>query len=606
MADDRERFEARIQAQIDELSARLRRLEEHVYARAEARETRVETAAPRHEPDAGATTRPASQPETPATTATSPGQSSPPVLSLIGRSLLVMAGAFLLRWLTETGKLPQELGSVIGMAYALLWIIMADITAGRGQRHSAVLHAMTGVAIVLPLLVEATTRFRFLSPPVSASCLLAFVAIGLAVAGRRRIRLLAWIVALPAPPLAFFLASKTGVTAPFLSSLLVLGVATLWLAYLRRWQVLATLMAWAANLGIALMVFERLVHPETAATHEISLKGVLFLLFGLIGVYFGSICFRVFHRKRTITPLEISQTIASVVIGVGGAALSVNAEGHSMLPLGVVCFVVAAAGYTASYGFLPRKDPNRRNFIFFTTIALAMFLLGAGLTFSGSMVALLFTAVALCAAGIANRIASPVLYLHGAVYLVAAVVVSGLIATAWRSFAGPHTALEGWLNAPALFTLAVAIAFPWFPRPDGRASDVVLGRRAVDLFVLLSVLAVGGIAVSAIAAWLPDATSDTYRRALANTRTAVLALSACALAWSCRRPGCHRMGWLVYTILFMGAIKFALQDIAAGGAATLFLSFAFYGGALIVAPRLLRRAAGSQPDDDATAGEPAP
>ena len=108
------------------------------------------------------------------------------VLSFIGRSLVVLGGAFLLRWLTQSGILPQIVGSVIGFFYALLWLVIADITAGRGHRSSAVFHGVTSSFIAFPLLIEATTKFHYLTPVFSAALLLAFIVLGLVVAGRRK------------------------------------------------------------------------------------------------------------------------------------------------------------------------------------------------------------------------------------------------------------------------------------------------------------------------------------------------------------------------------------------------------------------------------------
>ncbi|MDL2718344.1 MAG: hypothetical protein PT977_11350, partial [Acidobacteriota bacterium] len=43
-------------------------------------------------------------------------------LTLAGRSFLVLGGAFLLRAITEGGRLPVFVGALLGLAYALLWI----------------------------------------------------------------------------------------------------------------------------------------------------------------------------------------------------------------------------------------------------------------------------------------------------------------------------------------------------------------------------------------------------------------------------------------------------------------------------------------------------
>jgi hypothetical protein len=581
MTDDIERLEQR----IDELAKRLRRLEEKVLpGAAGAADVAADTpAAPRRIEDREPAAPPAPKERVPATV----------IVSLVGRSLIVLGGAFLLRWLTQSGVLPQKAGSVLGMFYALLWVAMADIEAGRGHRHSAVFHGITGVFIALPLLVEVTTKFHYLTPMLSAIHLLAFIILGLVVAGRRKLHALAWIVTLPAAPLAFVLAVQTEATTPFLISLLILGFATLWLGYLRHWHALATVMAAAANFGLALMVMQYVAESGQAATRpEAVLWEVLFLLFGLVALYFGSYCFRVFRRKRTITPLEIGNTLVVVVIGLGGAALVIHASKHSMLPLGVVCIVLAIACYTAAYGLLPRRDPDRRNFLFYTLLALAMVLLGFELLFPTPTAVVALVVTALIAGALAARISSPILYLHGAAYLIASIIRSGLLGATASGIVGASVHVADWIRVPLLLTLVLAALYPWFPRPHGRSTDLFLGRRSMDLFLFITVFALSAFVVSLVAQLSPPgAGAETARRLLAVTRTGALALSAIVLASYSHRTRFGNLAWLVYTILALGAIKLVFEDIAAGGAVMLFPSLGLYGGTLILAPRLLHRGA---------------
>ncbi|MCK5364071.1 MAG: hypothetical protein KAR22_13930, partial [Gammaproteobacteria bacterium] len=379
----------------------------------------------------------------------------------------------------------------------------------------------------------------------------------------------------------------------FLISLLILGFVTLWLGYLRHWHVLATVMAGAANFGLGLMVMDYVMTSRSAAAEQQApLWEVLFLLFGLIAVYFGSYCFRVFKRKRTITRLEIGQTLAVVLVGLGGAAIVIDASEHSMLALGIVCLILSIACYTAAYGLLPRRDPNRRNFLFYTLLALAMVLVGCEISLHSPTATIAFAAIALIAGALANRISSPILFLHGAVYLIAAIFRSGLLEATVRGFAGPSVHLGEWINVPLLFALALAAFYPWFPRPRGRSIDMYLGRRAADLFLFVTVFAFGGFLVGMLAPLIPyGEDTETYRRVLASIRTGTLALSATLLAWFSHRTRFANLAWLVYTILVVGAIKLVAEDISAGGAATLFLSLGLYGGTLILAPRLLHSTA---------------
>jgi len=583
MTDDVERLEAMIQ----ELTERLRRVEDRVFSGAD------ELPAPPEAPRQAEERDPVAP--------SSPGERVPAtaVISFIGRSLMVLGGAFLLRWLTQSGILPQSVGSVIGMIYALLWIAMADIKAGRGQRYSAVFHGVTSVCIAYPLLVEATTKFHYLTPLLSAILLPALIILGLVVAGRRNLRILAWLVTLPAAPLAFLLAVQTDTMPPFLISLLILGFVTLWLGYLRQWHVLATVMAGAANFGLALMVLDYVMSSRRApAEHQAALWEVLFLLFGLIALYFGSYCFRVFKRKRTITPLEIGQTLVVALIGLGGAAIVINASDHSMLPLGIVCLILSITCYTAAYGLLPRLDPNRRNFLFYTLLALAMMFMGCEILFQPTTTALVFTAIALFAGALASRISSSILFLHGAAYLIAAIVRSGLIGATAHGYAGSSVNIGEWTSVPVLFALIITALYPWIPRPQGRSIDRHLMRRSVDLFLFVTVLALGGFLVSLLAQLIPHGEdTETYRRILASIRTGTLASSATLVAWFSRRTRLSNLAWLVYTILALGAIKLLAEDLGAGSAATLFLSLGLYGGTLILAPRLLHRTAHKKTDE---------
>lgn len=577
MNSDLERLEQKVQ----ELAERLRRVEAHVFDEDRPVPRAAESRAPDRE-------------DAPTTGSPQTTFSATVIISLIGRSMIILGGAFLLRWLTQSGTLPQGVGSVIGMVYALLWITMADIAAGRNQRHSAAFHGVTGAMIALPLLIEVTSKFHFLSPAASSASLALFVILGLVVAGRRRLRVLAWIVAVPAAPTAFVLAGQTGAVTPFLLSLLVLGLVTLWLGYLRRWLALAAVMAIAVDVGLMLLVLDHTKNVEATGVLELSLWEPLLLLIGLIGVYFGSYCFHVFRRKRTITAIEITQALIVFLIGLGGIAIVVNARAHSMLPLGIVCLALSAAGYGAGYGFLPRRDPNRRNFLFFTLLGMAMMLLGCELTVSRPIAAAIFGMVALIAGVVARPIASPVLYLHGAVYLLVAIVRSGLFGTIADGFVGPTLPGKEWIGASIILTFAITIAFPLFLRPDGRAIDVFLGRRGVELLSLIGTLGLLIAIAALVTRFLPLPQGDTYRGALATTRTAALVMSAVALASASRRARYPNLAWPVYAVLGLAAIKIALEDAQVGGFSIMFLAFALYGSALILAPRLLRRSSASQ------------
>jgi len=87
----------------------------------------------------------------------------PNLLPVIGRALLGLAGAYLLRALTESAAVPGKLGIAIGIAYALGWLGLAA-RRPLEERWSAAIDSLTSVLILSPLLWEATARFHLLAP----------------------------------------------------------------------------------------------------------------------------------------------------------------------------------------------------------------------------------------------------------------------------------------------------------------------------------------------------------------------------------------------------------------------------------------------------------
>ncbi|MBE0566630.1 MAG: hypothetical protein IH621_11760 [Krumholzibacteria bacterium] len=76
--------------------------------------------------------------------------------------------------------------------------------------------------------------------------------------------------------------------------------------------------------------------------------------------------------------------------------------------------------------------------------------------------------------------------------------------------------------------------------------------------------------------------------AVAVVRTGVLAVTAVALAMVGRRPRLAELGWLVHPLLVLGLAKLVFEDLGRGNPVALTVGFGLFGGALIMAPRLLR------------------
>src|SRR5580765_1248525 len=54
--------------------------------------------------------------------------------ALVGRTLVVLGGAYLLRALTETHVLPASAGVGLGLLYGAPWLLLASRSAARGAQ----------------------------------------------------------------------------------------------------------------------------------------------------------------------------------------------------------------------------------------------------------------------------------------------------------------------------------------------------------------------------------------------------------------------------------------------------------------------------------------
>ena len=69
------------------------------------------------------------------------------LLPVLGRALLGLAGAYLLRALTEAGTFTPRMGVAIGLVYAMLWLVWAARTPA-GRRLETALHGLTSVLVL--------------------------------------------------------------------------------------------------------------------------------------------------------------------------------------------------------------------------------------------------------------------------------------------------------------------------------------------------------------------------------------------------------------------------------------------------------------------------
>jgi len=205
-----------------------------------------------------------------------------------------------------------------------------------------------------------------------------------------------------------------------------------------------------------------------------------------------------------------------------------------------------------------------------------------------------FAGLAILAAWLAWRVGHIALNLHAAGYIVAAASEAGLLSSATYALLAP--ASDAWLPFPpaALLVLSATLVC-WLIPMSPRARSWGASSRTPRLFITV-VLAwsLGGWIVALLTPLLsgtPGACADPG--VVATIRTTVLATSALALAALGRIDRFKESAGLMYPVLVVGGLKLVVEDLPHSKPATLFVALAVYGGALILAPRLVRRQAPS-------------
>jgi hypothetical protein len=506
-------------------------------------------------------------------------------LTLSGRSLIILAGAYLIRAITESRMLPALAGVALGLAYAVLWILAAGRAASKSRKGDATFHVAVATAIAFPLVFEATVRFHFLGPESSAAALAFLSALSLTIAWRFNHQIMAWIITAAALITAMVLIANTGAVLSIEAFLLVLGLSTLWLGYDRQW----TFLRWPVALlvdFVALGLVLRAIGTERPDPPAM----VMGLLMALVGSYIASFAVRTLVRGRDVLPFEIFQTAASLLLGLGGSVVVVRATHAAAEPLGVISLALGLGSYAVAYAFINRTHGKNVNFYFYTALALVFTLAGLSLVLRETLLILSFCALAVVVTLLGRRFNHPALLLHGFAYLLGAALVAALLKDAGSYFLGDaaaHTRQSGWIGWVVLLA-SIGCALTLNRK---RESEVVLMTRVARLGqVGLLVLLLGGTVIYLVVALMTQLLGHPLGQGgIATLRTAVFASSAVALAASARRWVIHEMGWLAWVLLGGAGLEVLVEDLRYSGPSLLFMAFAIIGIAFILVPRLLSK-----------------
>jgi hypothetical protein len=372
---------------------------------------------------------------------------------------------------------------------------------------------------------------------------------------------------------------RLGVVGPYSLYFTLLGVAALWLGYLREWKGLrwpTGLLAVAGVFGVTTRALGAppLDPPTTAWIAQAAL---------VLG-YFASIAVRTLVRGRQVIVFEVAQTLLVLLVGVGGALYISQSTGSGGLVLGVTLVSLGAVAYLVSFAFLPRESAGALNFYFYSTLAIIFVLAGLEIAVTGVPQAMALTALAALLAVAWRRSGRVSLGGHAAVALVVASISGSLLGLAESAFFGelPTTALL----ATAGLTLAVALAISGSRMAACHQPRPVAADIPAIAIALLALAGTAGFVTLALGRGAGLGAEDAG--VLATVRTALLSGLAVLAAWLHRPGAFSSIGTLAYPLLAVIGIKLALTDLRVSTAATLFVALACYGVALVLVPRIHR------------------
>ena len=556
-----------------DLASRLERVEEEL-RRLHSRLDRVEASS-----NQGAAA--AEEPGVRAAAQTSLGRDSLEGIRLAGRTVLALAGGYLIRALTDAGTLSPTAGVAAGFAYALAFTFLSHRAGREGQRASADFHALAGALMVYPLLVESSVRLGWLAPRVALIGLVLAFAANHLVALTHRIRFMAW--------LGTSLAAATG---------LVLLVAT--------HDLLACVVTLLAVAAIVESATGRGLAPGVRFVAALALDGAVLVLVFVVGgagelpegypplgaapatllalgpaaLYVVSIALETLRRGNPVGVFEVIQAGAALVLGFVGGAQILRTHDTSGALLQAAAVVLGGLAYTIAFAFVERRSGQAANFYFYSTA-------GGLLTLAGCAWLLpepvwIFSGLALCAAWLGGRYDRQTLRYHSVAYSLAGASTSGLLSLGIGHVLGLAGAVLP--SASAWLALGATLATFALLVPGGQGAAA---RARIPQAVAAALLVIG---LAAALAGTLAAVSGAVEPGpmLAAIRTGVLAVLSLAAAEAGRRFSLRELEWLVYPLLALGGLKLLMEDLPAGRAATLSASFLLYGTALTLAPRLAR------------------
>lgn len=553
---------------MDRLEDRLDALERRVYALEHPAEVVSPVAAMR--PGA-----PASSEDTPELSdSTAEG-----TFSVLGKAMLGIAGAYLLRAVADSNVLPSVAVAAVAIGYALAWLVWAS-RAKTGDWLTGTVYSCTSALILAPMLWELMLRFNVLTAPVAAAVVAGFVVAASVLAWKRELSHVLWVanVAAAAISLALLIASHDMI--PFIFTLLLMVMVSEFGVARGRESGVRILVSLAADAAVWALIFiytsqegKRISYPPQSATALIAPGLILFVIFG------AGVVYKTILAAKQITVFETIQAMAAFLLA--ACSLIYFGPPASATVFGVLCLVLAGAGYVTTLVRFKGAD-ERRNLLVFANWSAALMLAGSALSMPGRAQLVWLGMCAVAATWIGTRILRLHLQMHGLVFMAVAAVESGFMAWVASALAGAMPGAAG--LAVYLMTLCAMACYAGMAvRSDkGWRQQGLATAFAFVVTGALTALLVHGLTSLVALKVIPGV------HHLAFIRTLTICLAAIGLAFGGARWGRSELTKIGYATLALLALKLAVEDLRIGQLAYIAGSIFLFAVTLIAVPRVVR------------------
>jgi len=468
----------------------------------------------------------------------------PDAIPVLGKAVLALAGAYVLRALAEASPVPSPIVVALAILYAIGWLASAQWSARRSALGGAT-YSLTAALILSPMLWEGTARFHVLPSLVTAAVPVVFAAIGSGAA----------ITTISSILTALALMIGTGDLVPF--ALALLAIAAMAQTH-GRIRVPAMV---AAALGVCVVVF--IVTRPAGVPEDYRPVGpamsmaLCWLLFTISAAGIG---WRAVWRRGLLTVFEIVQAVVSFLLAAGGSLQDHPGTGRSGASGHFARWPALPAIFTA---FMSFPQSPRRNHHVFAAWGAVLGILACWLILSDWWLTPIWSAAAVVATVTRRR----TLAIHGELFLLAAGIASGMPQASMNAFAG--VSLHSPTSAMWFFTLAATACYALSYRTQLGIVSALVAAPSLAALVIMVVR-------------LPLAL-------LLTARTLIICALALGYALTGFRTGRREMFWIAYAAIALGSVKLLGVDFRQSHPAALAVSLLCYGGLLLLMPRLSAR-----------------